>query len=159
MLSSYSHQKNILQSANNLLANSVLYNVIELKKLNSKGCRLTLYKCDYCEKLFNHINDEPIFAFFCGHKFHLRCCSFSDSNQNEDVSCEICKKNEFDYVSSFNRNGSLIDQNATKTTNLEKEPAAEMSQGRRGRYEHLFSRLKEIDKLCLEKELLINHVK
>ena len=109
MLSSYSHQKNILNSANNLLANSVLYNVLELKKLNSRGCKLTLYKCDYCEKLFNHISDEPIFAFFCGHKFHLKCCSVD----NNTLSCEICKKNEFDYFENdmkIGGNNSLIEK-------------------------------------------------
>lgn len=93
MLNSYSHQKNILFSANNLLANSVLYNVIELKKLNSKGCKLSLYKCDYCEKLFNHLSDEPIYGFFCGHKFHLKCCNIEGTS----LICEICKKNDFDY--------------------------------------------------------------
>lgn len=109
MLNSYSHQKNILNSANNLLANSVLYNVIELKKLNSKGIRLTLYKCDYCEKLFNHISDEPIFGFFCGHKFHLKCCTVENSN----LTCEICKKNEFDYYENEMKVGgsnSLIER-------------------------------------------------
>lgn len=104
MLNSYSHQKNILNSANNLLANSVLYNVIELKKNNVKGCRLNLYKCDYCEKLFNHLSDEPIFGFFCGHKFHLKCCSV-DKNA---LSCEICKKNDFDYYESEMRMGGHV---------------------------------------------------
>lgn len=109
MLNSYSHQKNILNSANNLLANSVLYNVIELKKLNSKGCKFTLYKCDYCDKIFNLLSDESIFCFFCGHKFHLKCCTV----ENSSLLCEICRKNDFDYIDSevkVGGNNSLIER-------------------------------------------------
>ena len=109
MLSSYSHQKNILNSANSLLANSVLYNVIELKKLNIRGCKLTLYKCDSCLNVFNNITDEPVYGFFCGHKFHLKCCTIEENN----LTCEICKKNEFNYFENemkLSGNNSLIDR-------------------------------------------------
>lgn len=155
MLSSYSHQKNILQSANNLLANSVLYNVLELKKLNLKGCRLALYKCDYCDKLFNHINDEAIFAFFCGHKYHLQCCMYSDS---EEISCDICKKNEFDYNTTYKNTATSIDSNKLKDNNTGNLDSVE-SNFKKGRQDHYLNRLKEFDKIMLDRELLINSIK
>jgi hypothetical protein len=92
MLNSYSHLKNILISAKNLLANSVLYNVKELKKLNQKGCKYNLYKCDQCSKLFNHMSDEGIYVFGCGHKCHIRCTTTIDN----DIICIICRKNEIE---------------------------------------------------------------
>jgi hypothetical protein len=103
MLSSYSHQKNILISAKNLLANSVLYNVIELKKINQKGNKYNLYKCDQCSKLFNHIADEAIYIFRCGHKCHIRC----SGNEDGDVICIICRRNEIESSVS-STNASLI---------------------------------------------------
>jgi WD40 repeat protein len=92
MLSSYSHLKNILISAKNLLANSILYNVIELKKLNHRGNRYNLYKCDQCSRLFNHMSDEAILVFGCGHKCHMKCVGNDDS----DVICNICRRNEIE---------------------------------------------------------------
>lgn len=152
MLSSYSHQKNILQSANNLLSNSVLYNVIELKKLNSKGCRLNLYKCDSCDKLFNHMNDEPIYGFFCGHKFHLKCCSFKDG---QEMICEICKKNEFDYQADVKQAPlSPLEQTSRR------EYINEVTENyKKNRNEQHLNKLLELDRMNLEKELLINLIK
>jgi len=93
MLSSYSHLKNILISAKNLLANSILYNVIELKKLNQKGNKYNLSKCDQCGKRFNnHILDETILLFGCGHKCHVNCAL----NVLADKICNICSKNEIE---------------------------------------------------------------
>jgi hypothetical protein len=92
MLLSYSHLKNILISAQNLLANSILYNVIELKKLNQKGNKYNLYKCDQCGRLFNHINDEPVYIFGCGHKCHSNCAVLI----GEEYNCNICIKNEIE---------------------------------------------------------------
>jgi WD40 repeat protein len=91
-LLSNSHLKNILISAKNLLANSILYNVIELKKLNQKGCKYNLYKCDQCSRLFNHINDEPIYVFGCGHKCHPNCAV----KIGDEYNCNICIKNEIE---------------------------------------------------------------
>jgi hypothetical protein len=92
MLLSYSHLKNILISAKNLLANSILYNVIELKKLNQKGNKYSLYKCDQCSKLFNHLNDEAIYVFGCGHKCHPGCAIKIE----DEFNCNICIKNEIE---------------------------------------------------------------
>lgn len=96
MLSSYSHQKNILNSAKNLLANSILYNVLELKKLNSKGNRYNLYRCDGCNKLFNHLSNETIAVFGCGHKYHSKCSGFVKNGDDREIICSICLKNEIE---------------------------------------------------------------
>ena len=93
MLSSYSDLKNILISAKNLLANSILYNVIELKKLNQKGNKYNLGKCDQCGKKFNNvIIDETILLFGCGHKCHVNCAL----NLGGEKICNICSKNEIE---------------------------------------------------------------
>ncbi len=92
MLSSYSHLKNILISAKNLLSNSVLYNVIELKKLNQKGNKYNFNKCDQCSKGFNPMSEDPIIVFGCGHKCHTRCVSTSEV----DPYCITCRKNEIE---------------------------------------------------------------
>jgi WD40 repeat protein len=93
MLSSYSHLKNILISAKNLLSNSVLYNVIELKKLNQKGNRFNFNKCDQCSKGFNPISEDPIIVFGCGHKCHFKCACYDD---NGEAYCITCRKNEIE---------------------------------------------------------------
>lgn len=92
MLSSYSHLKNILISAKNLLSNSVLYNVIELKKLNQKGNKYNFRKCDHCCKGFNPISEDPIVVFGCGHKCHSKCIV---GNELEPY-CVTCRKNEIE---------------------------------------------------------------
>jgi len=92
MLSSYSHLKNILISAKNLLSNSVLYNVIELKKLNQKGNKYNFNRCDQCSKGFNPLSEDEIVIFGCGHKCHFKCVS-----RNEvDPYCITCRKNEIE---------------------------------------------------------------
>ena len=92
MLSSFGHQKNILGSAKNLLSNSVLYQVIELKKLGQEGARFNLYKCDGCNKIFEHVlPDEVIYVFMCNHKYHYSC-----ANYHNTLVCLICKQNEMD---------------------------------------------------------------
>lgn len=148
ILSSYSHQKNILQSANNLLSNSVLYSVIEQKKLNSKGCPINIYKCDQCEKLFNQITDESIFSFFCGHKFHLACCL--QNGTNEPI-CEICRKNEFDYVSSIDHQGSIDNSLPRKEYVFDNDENALKN----GRNENNLMKLKEMERIFSERETLI----
>jgi hypothetical protein len=93
MLSSYSHLKNILISAKNLLSNSVLYNVIELKKLNQKGNKYSFNKCDQCSKGFNPISEDPIIVFGCSHKCHFKCTCYDD---NGEAYCITCRKNEIE---------------------------------------------------------------
>jgi hypothetical protein len=110
MLSSYSHQKNILNSAKNLLANSILYNVIELKKLNAKGNRYNLYKCDGCNKLFNHLANETIAVFGCGHKYHTKCFSYMKNDYEREIVCSICLKNEIENSLVNHNIKSLIER-------------------------------------------------
>lgn len=105
MLSSYNHQKNILISAKNLLSNSIIYSVLELKRYNQRGNKFNLYKCDLCSKLFNHLSDEPIETFGCGHKYHMKCAL---SSENELI-CNICRKNEIENNSNANTK-SLIEK-------------------------------------------------
>lgn len=152
MLSSYSHQKNILNSANNLLSNSVLYNVIELKKMNVKGIKLSLYKCDKCDKIFNHLSSEPIYSMFCGHKFHLNCCGNDKSNLN----CDICKMNEFNYgdEEEITQHKSLISLNDSKDNSNDI-----YMQESKSKKDYLFIRLREFDKYHLERDLSVNQIK
>ena len=91
MLSSYGHLKNILNSAKNLLSNSILYQVIELKKLNNEGCRFNLYKCDGCNKIIEQYGQDSIYVFVCGHKYHLPCATYHNM-----LVCFACKKNELE---------------------------------------------------------------
>lgn len=155
MLSSYSHLKNILISAKSLLANSILYNVIELKKLNHKGNKYSLYKCDQCAKLFNHLSDEAIYVFGCGHKCHIRCAITTDS----DVICNICRKNEIENSvtnpnirSLIQSRGSIIEGNTypSDATEIPNESA------RKGRNDAYINRLRAFDKHYLEKSSLVN---
>ena len=110
MLSSYSHQKNILNSAKNLLANSILYNVIELKKMNTKGNKYNLYRCDGCNKLFNHLTNESINLFGCGHKYHSKCLGLVKNEEMREIICGICLKNEIENSMVNTNIKSLIER-------------------------------------------------
>jgi len=113
MLTSYGHLRNILNSAKNLLSNSVLYQIVELKKLNNEGSSIFLYKCDLCHNLFDHEYDESIYVYGCGHKFHIQCAHDKDNH----YVCQICKKNELeDNVTNPNMvtRASLIEKDTSK---------------------------------------------
>ena len=92
MLSSYSHLRNILKSAKNLLSNSVLYHIVDLKKLNNEGAGYDLYKCDHCGILFDDKSEESINIFACSHKYHTVC---PNTNKTNSI-CIICKRNEIE---------------------------------------------------------------
>lgn len=154
MLSSYSHLKNILFSAKNLLANSILYNVIELKKLNSEGCRYNLYKCDGCSRIFNYLSEDNICVFGCGHKYHLLC-----AEAKAEMICHICKKNEIEN-SVTNPNvkmrPSLIEiekdfphfyENSVSTNHERRVSTSNMdSLKKASKFDHIFNRLKALVK-------------
>jgi len=158
MLSSYGHLKNILNSAKNLLSNSVLYQVIELKKLSLDGARFNLYKCDGCNKIFEHSGEEIVYVFLCGHKYHFECASY-----HNQLVCVLCKKNQMEN-SVTNPNivskQSLIEKDYSKlgiTSNLNviKQNSGIETDKKKSISDILADRLKACDKIFMERDSLV----
>ena len=100
MLNSYSNLTKILDSAKQLLHNSVIINENELIRISQKGNDFILKRCDICHKDF-HLTSrkENILVFHCGHLMHERCVMNENSNEEENsemIECKICRKNEID---------------------------------------------------------------
>ena len=100
MLNSYSNLTKILDSAKQLLHNSVIINENELIRISQKGNDFILKQCDICHKDF-HLTSrkENILIFRCGHLMHERCAVNENRTEEEDsemLECKICRKNEID---------------------------------------------------------------
>ena len=132
MLNSYNNLTKILDSAKQLLHNSVIINENELIRISQKGNDFILRSCDICHQDF-HLTSrkENILVFRCGHLMHERCVvNENNEEDNEMVECKICRKNEIDSsivtvsrstskssneISSSSENNFIIDDDEVKT--------------------------------------------
>ena len=64
--------------------------------MNSRGNKYILYRCDSCNKFFDHSSNERIVAFSCGHKYHYKCFGKGKDLEEIDIICSICLKNELE---------------------------------------------------------------
>ena len=95
MLNSYSNLTKILDSAKQLLHNSVIINENELIRISQKGNDFILRSCDICHQDLHLISKKGnILVFQCVHLMH-ECCVVNKED-NEMVECKICCKNEID---------------------------------------------------------------
>ena len=160
MLNSYSNLTKILDSAKQLLSNSVIINENELIRLSNKGNEIILRKCDQCHKEFKKSSkNENIIVFKCGHLMHESCVA----DENEELECKICRKNEIDssIVTIRSRGSSKInrdnDSNNTSSTNFKSDDDEEKSEEKK----EMFHKWRAFDKrnLQMKKMLIDNSIK
>ena len=157
MLNSYSNLTKILDSAKQLLSNSVLINENELIRLSNKGNEIILRKCDHCHKEFKKTSkNENIIVFKCGHLMHESCVA----DENDELECKICRKNEIESsVATIRSRGSSkisreSDSNNTSTTNFKSDDDEEKSEEKK----EMFHKWRAFDKRNLQtKKMLIDN--
>ena len=86
----YSHLKQILASAKDLLSNTIHIKTCELYENMRLGQVFTIYKCDVCKKLIKTEQSETFLVFRCDHTMHTNCAEYYGGL----LSCFICSKEE-----------------------------------------------------------------
>ena len=111
MINSYGNQQIILNIGRKILINCVSENFSLFKKKIVSGNEFLINKCDECNKKFNSNLDcnEKIFLFNCKHVLHEKCVYKKFNDENEEILCRICEKNEIE-----NKNENLIGLNIVK---------------------------------------------
>ena len=95
MLTSYSNLTKILESAKQLLTNSVLINIDEFIKIKNYGSGFNVTTCSDCKKdLQKSWRSEDVIVFYCGHIVHEHCVYKDD--KTGDIVCKICRSNEIE---------------------------------------------------------------
>jgi hypothetical protein len=95
MLTSYSNLTKILESAKQLLTNSVLINIDEFIKIKNYGSGFNVTTCSDCKKdLQKSWRTENVIVFYCGHIVHEHCAYKDD--KTGDIVCKICRSNEIE---------------------------------------------------------------
>ena len=157
MLYSYSNQTKILDSAKQLLSNSVIINENDLIKLSMKGNDFVLKNCDICGIDFKKTTKkENIVVFKCGHIMHQHCSALEN---DEGFECKICRKNEIEssvstYSRSTSRSSDTNDISNNPNSNLIMDDNEERSEEKMA----IFHKLKEFDKRNLQtKKMLIEN--
>jgi len=152
MLSSYSHLKNILNSAKNLLSNSIILSCSELKKISCEGNSYNLYKCDGCKNIFNAYSEEIIYVFACGHKYHEECAEY-----HGELLCPICMKNEIEenVTNPSTRRLSLSGKESKSEIKMDLKRQQNMAIENKSKLDNRFDRLRAFDKHYLQKDLFL----
>ena len=95
MLASYSNLTEIMESAKQLLTNSILINVNEYIRIKNSGSGFYVKQCSDCKQdLVSSWRNENVLVFYCGHIVHEHC-GFRDDTL-DDVVCRICRSNEIE---------------------------------------------------------------
>ena len=109
MINSYGNQQIILNIGRKILINCVSENFSLFKKKIVSGNEFFIDKCDECFKKFNLDCNDKIFLFNCKHVLHEKCVYKKFNDENEEILCRICEKNEIE-----NKNENLIGLNIVK---------------------------------------------
>jgi hypothetical protein len=153
MLASYSNLTEILESAKQLLTNSVLINENEYIRLRNSGNGFLVKQCGECkEDLIKTWRTENVLVFYCGHILHEHC-AYRDEKLDDFV-CKVCRKNEIEdsITSMSDKDKKKKEKDTEEEEEKESEEMismnvkAEKSEDRK----EMLKRMKDFDKRNLE---------
>jgi hypothetical protein len=168
----YGNQVIIYQCTKELLINSVLINEDKFFKINLNGKFFKIDVCDECKQ--NLINEnkskknkknEKLFFFNCGHILHEKCVLKIFNDDDLEVLCKVCRKNEIEQRISNNLGKSLIKKNVNNNFTPDANEENEEEENFKENYKQnpnktkIFRKLREINnKINENKNLFLENI-
>ena len=168
----YGNQVIIYQCTKELLINSVLINEDKFFKINLNGKFFKIDVCDECKQ--NLINEnkskknkksEKLFFFNCGHILHEKCVLKIFNDDDLEVLCKVCRKNEIEQRISNNFGKSLIKKNVNNNYTPDANEENEEEENFKENYKQnpnktkIFRKLREINnKINENKNLFLENI-